>query len=186
MNSLEIALPAAADTRRLGASIAQMLINGEGEQSLIIALHGPLGAGKTTFAQGIGEALSIQEPISSPTFTMLNEFSSGTLPFYHLDLYRLGEAEEQAGGQAELTWLEQELDEICAGPGLVLIEWAELGEYYIKKQDHLQVVLNYILVANSLIEGVEENQDSGRLAVLTARGKSASQIVEQVKNVYFS
>jgi tRNA threonylcarbamoyladenosine biosynthesis protein TsaE len=186
MIELEIRLPAAADTRRLGATIAQLLVDGQPGQSLMIALLGPLGAGKTTFAQGVGEALGVQEPISSPTFTMLNEFNSGALPLYHLDLYRLGEGNAPAGEQPDVVWLEQELDEISAGPGLVLIEWAELYEYYIKKQDHLQVALNYDLVANSSKEEAEENPDRGRLAVLRGRGVSASQIVEQVKNVYFS
>lgn len=93
----------------------------------MIALHGQLGAGKTTLVKGLGEELGVDEAISSPTFTMLNEYHSGRLPLYHLDLYRVGESSDVIS----LEMLAFELDElICKRPGeicgVTVIEWAEL------------------------------------------------------------
>jgi tRNA threonylcarbamoyladenosine biosynthesis protein TsaE len=80
-----------------------------------VAVSGPLGAGKTVFAQGIAESLGIQEPVTSPTFTLIIEYE-GSMPFYHMDLYRLSAPEEFA-------WLG--VEEMINGSGVSLLEWSE-------------------------------------------------------------
>lgn len=112
----------AEETRALGAGIGQAVA-----QQALIALIGPLGAGKTCLVQGVGEGLAVREQIVSPTFTMLNEYDSGRLPLYHLDLYRLKDdpATKAALGGESLDLLRAELDEFIHDPGVVVIEWAE-------------------------------------------------------------
>jgi len=82
----------------------------------VICLHGPLGAGKTCFVQGLARALGITRPVSSPTFTLVNEYP-GRLPLAHIDLYRIRDASD-----ASTLGLDDYLD---AFPGLVLVEWPE-------------------------------------------------------------
>lgn len=83
----------------------------------IYSLVGDLGAGKTVFTQGVAQGLGITEPVSSPTFTIVQMYGGGRLPFYHFDVYRIGDV--------------QEMDEIgyedCFyGDGVTVIEWADL------------------------------------------------------------
>jgi len=85
----------------------------------VLLLHGNLGSGKTTLVQGIGHGLGISDPILSPTFTLVSEYYDGRIPLYHLDLYRLTQA-EVANLYLETYW---EGDEFPLG--LVAIEWAE-------------------------------------------------------------
>lgn len=81
----------------------------------VVALEGPLGAGKTTLVKGIAEALEIAEPITSPTFTIVSEYL-GRFPLYHIDLYRVGSSEE-----LELLGLE----ELIYGAGVSVVEWSD-------------------------------------------------------------
>ena len=102
----------AEDTFNIGKEIAKASKPGD-----VYCLYGDLGTGKTVFSQGFGAGLNIEEPISSPTFTILKEYDEGTIPFYHFDVYRIGS--------------EDEMDEIgyydkIDGDGVCLIEWAEL------------------------------------------------------------
>ena len=82
----------------------------------VIALHGSLGAGKTCFARGLAAALGVARPVTSPTFTIVNEYRGGHTPFVHIDLYRLGGPEEV---------LALGFEDILAAGGIVAIEWAE-------------------------------------------------------------
>ena len=80
---------------------------------------GDLGVGKTVFTQGVAKGLGITEPISSPTFTIIQEYEDGRLPFYHFDVYRIGDVEEME----EIGY-----DDYFFGNGICLIEWANLIE----------------------------------------------------------
>ena len=85
----------------------------------IYTLTGDLGVGKTVFTQGVAAGLGITEPVNSPTFTIIQEYEDGRLPFYHFDVYRIGDLEEME----EIGY-----DDYFFGKGICLIEWAELIE----------------------------------------------------------
>jgi tRNA threonylcarbamoyladenosine biosynthesis protein TsaE len=131
MNSSQVIFLADADaTRRLGVQLGQRLSIGD-----VLLLEGDLGSGKTTLVQGIGEGLGVREAIDSPTFTLVNEYLSGRLPLYHLDLYRLNPI-EAAGMCPEIYWEGVEVE-----PGIVAIEWSERLSY---QPDHyLQISLTH-------------------------------------------
>lgn len=111
---MQIYLANAQATRLLGIQLGQTLAAGS-----TILLTGDLGSGKTSLVQGIGEGLGIDEPIVSPTFTLINEYDCGRLPLYHLDLYRL-QPEEVKGLNLASYW-----DGIEYPLGIVAIEWAQ-------------------------------------------------------------
>ena len=85
----------------------------------VYTLVGDLGVGKTVFTQGVAEGLGITEPVNSPTFTIIQEYESGRMPFYHFDVYRIGDIEEME----EIGY-----DDYFYGNGICLIEWANLIE----------------------------------------------------------
>ena len=85
----------------------------------IFALIGDLGVGKTIFTKGMAAGLGISEPVNSPTFTIVQVYEEGRLPFYHFDVYRIGDIEEME----EIGY-----DDYFFGNGICLIEWAELIE----------------------------------------------------------
>ena len=85
----------------------------------IYTLTGDLGVGKTVFTQGVAAGLGITEPVNSPTFTIIQEYEDGRLPFYHFDVYRIAGLEEME----EIGY-----DDYFFGQGICLIEWAELIE----------------------------------------------------------
>lgn len=83
----------------------------------VFTLTGDLGVGKTVFTQGLAKGLGIEETVNSPTFTIIQEYDSGRLPFYHFDVYRIGDVEEME---------EVGFDDYVMGDGVSLIEWADL------------------------------------------------------------
>lgn len=103
-------MTSARQTLAFGARLAKRLYPGA-----VVTLTGPLGAGKTTLAQGVAKALGIQEPVTSPTYTIISDYPSEP-PLYHMDLYRLAGVEdfEMTGGRDYLE-----------GQGICLIEWAD-------------------------------------------------------------
>lgn len=111
---MEFELPDATATQRLGEGLGRGLPAGT-----ILLLSGDLGSGKTTLIQGLGRGLGIADPISSPTFTLVNEYLEGRVPLYHIDLYRL------AGDEVTDLYLEAYWDDQETAPGIVAIEWAE-------------------------------------------------------------
>lgn len=126
----KILLINAEATRLLGIKLGQSLVAGS-----ILLLEGDLGSGKTTLVQGIGEGLGITEAIVSPTFTLVNEYTQGRLPLYHLDLYRL-QSQEVNQLNLESYWNELEYP-----LGIVAIEWAE--RLIAKPPTYLQLNLTY-------------------------------------------
>lgn len=87
------------------------------EAGQIYCLDGDLGVGKTVLTQGFAKGLGIDEPISSPTFTIIQEYESGRLPFYHFDVYRIADPEEM---------YEVGFDDYIESSGICLIEWSKL------------------------------------------------------------
>ncbi len=93
-----------------------------GRESLpgqVCTLIGDLGVGKTVFTQGVAKGLGISEPVNSPTFTIVQIYEEGRMPFYHFDVYRIGDVEEME----EIGY-----EDCFFGEGLCLIEWANLIE----------------------------------------------------------
>jgi tRNA threonylcarbamoyladenosine biosynthesis protein TsaE len=104
-------------TLNLGEIISQKL-----NPNSIVLLQGPIGAGKTSFVQGIAKGLSISEDITSPTFALSHHYSSGKIPLIHLDLYRL----EKISSAKEIFFSEEE--EAVQSGAILVIEWPELIE----------------------------------------------------------
>lgn len=97
----------------------------------VFTLTGDLGVGKTVFTQGFARGLGIEEPVNSPTFTIVQEYESGRLPFYHFDVYRIGDVEEMD---------EIGFEDYVYGEGVSLIEWANLIEE-ILPQERTEIVI---------------------------------------------
>ncbi len=117
-------------TQALGIELGKSLTAGT-----VLLLTGDLGSGKTTLVQGLAQGMGIADPIVSPTFTIINEYFSGRVPLYHLDLYRLAAA-EVVELNLESYWLG-----IDSEPGIMAIEWAERLPYL--PDNYLQIELTY-------------------------------------------
>lgn len=102
------------DTYELGRKMGEKAGSG-----LIITLKGDLGVGKTVFTQGFAAGLGIQEPVNSPTFTIVQQYEDGRLPLYHFDVYRIGDVSEMD----EIGY-----EDCFFGQGVCLIEWPGLIE----------------------------------------------------------
>ena len=107
----------ARETYEVGEKIGRKARPGQ-----VYTLMGDLGVGKTVFTQGVANGLGITEPVSSPTFTIIQEYEEGRLPFYHFDVYRIGCIEEMD----EIGY-----EDYFYGNGICLIEWANLIEEII-------------------------------------------------------
>ena len=102
------------DTREFARSLGERAKEGQ-----VYCLIGDLGVGKTVFTQGFAEGLGVEDWVNSPTFTIVQEYRDGRLPFYHFDVYRIGDPEEM---------YEVGFDDYVYGEGVSLIEWANLIE----------------------------------------------------------
>ena len=102
------------ETYELGCRLGQ-----EARAGQVYTLVGDLGVGKTVFTKGLAAGLGIEEPVSSPTFTIVQVYEEGRLPFYHFDVYRIGDVEEMD---------EVGFEDYVYGEGVSLIEWANLIE----------------------------------------------------------
>ena len=110
----------AGETYELGMRVGEQAKPGQ-----VFTLIGDLGVGKTVFTQGLAKGLGIEEPISSPTFTIVQVYEEGKLPFYHFDVYRIGDISEMD---------EVGFEDYVYGEGVSLIEWANLIEEILPKQ----------------------------------------------------
>lgn len=115
------------ETRKLGAALAELVLPGD-----LLILAGDLGAGKTAFTQGFGRALGVDEPITSPTFTLAQQYD-GRLLVHHLDVYRL----DQLAEVADLG-----LSELLDDGGVTLIEWGD-AILPVLPNDYLEVRLTF-------------------------------------------
>lgn len=128
----------------MATALAQLSRSGD-----VIVLAGEMGAGKTAFAQGFGQALGITEPITSPTFTLVHTYDSGRIILHHADLYRL----DRLGEVADLG-----LHEMVEESGVMLVEWGDMAAEVLGT--HLEVFISRM-----------PDQDDQRAIVLTANGQ---------------
>jgi tRNA threonylcarbamoyladenosine biosynthesis protein TsaE len=120
---MKIELKGIEDTDRFGRRLGQLAQPGD-----VICLNGDLGAGKTTLSKSVGLGLEVEDYITSPTFTIINEYE-GRLPLYHFDVYRLNDGEEL---------YDLGVDDYFYGEGVCLIEWAENIRDYLP-EDRLEL-----------------------------------------------
>ena len=99
------------ETEAVGRKLAAQLQPGD-----VLAYYGDLGAGKTAFTRGLASSLGVTEPVTSPTYTIVNEYLSGRLPLFHFDMYRLGSADELF----DIGW-----EDYLARGGICAVEWSE-------------------------------------------------------------
>lgn len=158
-----------------------------------------MGAGKTTLVQGLAQSLGVTETVSSPTFTMLNEYHSGRMPLYHLDLYRLSE-----DSQSISDLLATELDQFIDQKMIAVIEWADLFKLgsaessseqsstdtqrsYFHQLDHLVVDLEYVEEVKPSEEGQKNfpsfYMENGRKATLTAFGVDSAILISRLESL---
>lgn len=149
---LTVHLPDPAATERWGHLLGERL-----QPGLFIALLGDLGAGKTSLSQAIAHGLGITEPVLSPTFTLMNQYE-GRVNLYHLDLYRLDDAEQVW----ELGW-----EEIVEGDGVCLVEWADKFPS-VWPDEYMSITLQKAL-------------DGGRMAVVHAQGDRYLRLLKEMR-----
>lgn len=134
------------ETFALGRKIGQSAVPGQ-----IYTLNGDLGVGKTVFTQGVAAGLGITEPVSSPTFTIVQVYEEGRLPFYHFDVYRISDVEEME----EIGY-----EDYFYGDGICLIEWAKLVQeilpehvYRITIEKNLEKGFDYRIITIEIPSG---------------------------------
>ena len=137
-------------TKEIGYRLGKLLTPGS-----VICLIGDLGAGKTTMTQSLAKAIGVDDYITSPTFTIVNEYE-GNMPLYHFDVYRIGSSEEM---------YDIGYDEYINSDGVCIIEWANLIED-ILPDEYLDIELNY--------------KDMGREMILKPVGEKYKKIVEEL------
>ena len=167
------------ETQALAARLAQQLEAGD-----VIWLSGELGAGKTTFTQGLGRGLDIAVPINSPTFVLIREYV-GRLPLYHIDLYRLSDAREVAA---------LGLSDYLAGDGVCVLEWAERldarGEMpglHIRIEPPVSSLLHHGRQDDGGVRpsAVEPRGESARALTLAATGERAERLLGALREDNF-
>ena len=142
------------DTKILAKRFAELAKDG-----CFVSLYGDIGAGKTAFVRLVAEALGIKEKVTSPSFTILNEYHTGEIPVYHFDLYRL----ENAG----IKTITDELREYSEGKQLTFVEWAEFSQGEVPF-DRIDINVTY-------------DDDDNRCYTFKAEGEDKQDIIEGLK-----
>jgi tRNA threonylcarbamoyladenosine biosynthesis protein TsaE len=137
-------------TREIGFKLGQLVT-----PKSVVCLIGDLGAGKTTMTQSLAKSLEVDDYITSPTFTIVNEYE-GKMPLYHFDVYRIGSSDEM---------YDIGFDEYINGDGVCIIEWANLIED-ILPDEYLYIEMNY--------------KETGREMILTPKGEKYEEIVKEL------
>ncbi|CEN85573.1 P-loop ATPases [[Clostridium] sordellii] len=137
-------------TKDIGYKLGQLVT-----PKSVICLIGDLGAGKTTMTKSLAKALEVDDYITSPTFTIVNEYE-GRIPLYHFDVYRIGSSDEM---------YDIGFDEYIDGDGVCIIEWANLIED-ILPNEYLYIEMNY--------------KETGREMILTPKGEKYEEIVKEL------
>jgi tRNA threonylcarbamoyladenosine biosynthesis protein TsaE len=146
-----------AQTRRIGARLGELLRGRE-----VVALQGALGTGKTRWVQGLGYGLQVEDPITSPTFTLVNEYR-GRLTLFHIDLYRV----DQVGEALDLG-----LEDYLYSDGVCIIEWAERITS-ILPLDHLWINFYHL-------------DDTRRRITMRAEGSYHRQLLKEFQHLTFA
>ncbi len=152
---VEFVTGSAERTRALASNLGRLLDGGD-----VLLLSGELGAGKTTFVQGLAEGLGVTEPVTSPTFTLVHEYRSGRCPMLHVDPYRL-ETEAEIADLGLDEWLERDV--------VLVVEWGEkLGGL---------TPIEYLNVS------IEALPDDRRRIVMVPHGERWNEILSQLEAV---
>ena len=139
----------ASETLALGEKLGKAAKPGQ-----IYTLNGDLGVGKTVLTQGFAKGLGITEAVNSPTFTIIQEYTEGRLPFYHFDVYRIGDVEEMD----EIGY-----EDYFYGEGVCLIEWADL----------IQEILPPDVIAIEIEKNLEKGFDYRKITISDPEEKKA-------------
>ena len=122
---MQITTHSADETQALGQKLASRLAPGD-----VIAYFGDLGAGKTAFTRGLAQGLGLTDPVTSPTYTIVNEYLSGRIPLFHFDMYRLSSSDELF----DIGW-----EDYLSRGGVCAVEWSENVEDAL--QDAIRVTI---------------------------------------------
>ena len=137
-------------------------IESEKFPNMVICLMGDLGTGKTVFTKGFAQALEVQEEVTSPTFTIIKEYTSGEMPLYHMDVYRLDGHVDDLG-----------LEEYFTKKGITIIEWADMIEDYLPDK-RLDI----------RIKSSAEDEDK-RIITITPYGRKYEELCEAILWEYY-
>lgn len=149
---LKVTTHSPEETRLLGEALGKLAGPGD-----VFCLNGDLGTGKTVFARGVASGLGVAGRVASPTFTLINEHR-GRIPFYHMDVYRLGDPGEM---------LDLGYEEYFYGPGVTLVEWAGLVEEFLP-DERLEI-------------SISRSGEELREIVFIPRGESYRRLAEEMK-----
>ena len=122
---MQITTHSADETQALGQRLAKRLLPGD-----VIAYFGDLGAGKTALTRGIAQGLGVTDLVTSPTYTIVNEYLTGRIPLFHLDMYRLGSSDELF----DIGW-----EDYLARGGVCAVEWSENVEDALRDAIHITI-----------------------------------------------
>ena len=158
MNSFKKVCKTLDDTKELAYNLAKLIDNG-----CFINLYGEIGAGKTAFVKLVAEALGIKEKVTSPSFVILNEYHTGSIPVYHFDLYRL----ENEG----VKTIVDELREYSEGKQITFVEWAEFSQEEVPF-NHLKINVTY------------SDEDESRIYTFSFVGEDKDNIIKELSKCY--
>lgn len=122
---MQITTHSADETQALGQRLAKRLLPGD-----VIAYFGDLGAGKTALTRGIAQGLGVTDLVTSPTYTIVNEYLTGRIPLFHFDMYRLGSSDELF----DIGW-----EDYLAHGGVCAVEWSENVEDALRDAIHITI-----------------------------------------------
>lgn len=130
-------------------------IESEKFKNMVICLEGDLGSGKTIFTKGFARSMEIKEPVTSPTFNIIKEYTTGEMPLYHMDLYRLDGNVEEIG-----------IEDYFKKGGICIIEWADMIKDYLPR--------NYLKIKFKIVD------ENTRIITLEPNGSKYEELCEAV------
>ena len=146
---MQITTYSADETQALGQRLAKRLLPGD-----VIAYFGDLGAGKTALTRGIAQGLGVTDLVTSPTYTIVNEYLTGRIPLFHFDMYRLGSSDELF----DIGW-----EDYLARGGVCAVEWSENVEDALRDAIHITIEKDPLEpdTRRSTIEGASRFEAAG-------------------------